>query len=97
MGDLRQRRDAAEKIAPALRRLAVFFIAVLASLAGAGAPSTDRQSVIWREPQVRYLLADMTLNGGRTELYRKYAAEERDPDAREAVRLSDAGVRLSSE
>lgn len=59
----------------------------------AGAQSADWQSVIWREPQVRYLLADMT-GSGKTDLYRKYATEERDPDSREAVRLWDAGVRV---
>lgn len=55
--------------------------------------SADWQSVIWREPQVRYLLADMT-GSGKTDLYRKYATEERDPDSREAIRLWDAGVRV---
>ena len=57
------------------------------------AQSADWQSVIWREPQVRYLLADMT-GSGKTDLYRKYAAEEHDPDSREAIRLWDAGVRV---
>ena len=57
------------------------------------AQSADWQSVIWREPQVRYLLADMTL-GGNTKLYRDYAATERDPDSREAIRLWDAGARV---
>lgn len=55
--------------------------------------SADWQQAIWREPQVRYLLADMT-GGGKTELYRKYATEERDPDSREAIRRWDAGVRV---
>ncbi len=55
--------------------------------------SADWQSVVWREPQVRYLLADMTL-GGDVAMYRKYAVEERDPDSREAVRLWDAGARV---
>jgi len=59
----------------------------------AGAQSADWQQVIWREPQVRYLLADMT-GGGKTELYRKYATEERDPDSREAIRRWDGGVRV---
>lgn len=58
------------------------------------AQSADWTEVIWREPQVRYLLADMTLNGGKTDLYRKYVAEERDPDSREAIRLWDAGARV---
>jgi hypothetical protein len=58
------------------------------------AQSADWQSVVWREPQVRYLLADMTLNGGKTELYRKYATEERDPDSIQAIRLWDAGARV---
>ena len=33
----------------------------------AAAQSVDWQEVVWREPQVRYLLADMTL-GGHTKL-----------------------------
>ena len=59
----------------------------------ASAQSADWQSVIWREPQVRYLVADMTL-GGNTKLYRDYATTERDPDSREAIRLWDAGARV---
>ena len=59
----------------------------------AHAQSADWQEVVWREPQVRYLLADMTL-GGSTRLYRDYAEKERDPDSREAIRLWDAGVRV---
>ena len=55
--------------------------------------SADWQDVIWREPQVRYLLADMTLSGN-TKLYRDYATTERDPDSREAIRPWDAGVRV---
>jgi hypothetical protein len=55
--------------------------------------SADWQKVIWREPQVRYLLADLSL-GGRVELYRDYAAREKDPDSTEAVRLWDAGSRV---
>ena len=58
------------------------------------AQSADWQSVVWREPQVRYLLADLCLNGGKTDLYRKYAVEEKDPDSREAIRLWDAGARV---
>ena len=53
---------------------------VLLALALSAAPlargqSADWQNVVWREPQVRYLLADMTLNGGNRSLYRKHAAE----------------------
>ena len=55
--------------------------------------SADWQEVVWREPQVRYLLADMSL-GGNTKLYRDYATTERDPDSREAIRLWDAGARV---
>jgi len=58
----------------------------------ARAQSADWTEVIWREPQVRYLLADMT-GSGKADLYRKYATRERDPDSREAIRLWDAGVR----
>jgi len=58
------------------------------------AQALDWQKGTWHEPQVRYLLADMTL-GGDIELYRKYAtAEEKDPDSREAIRLWDAGARV---
>lgn len=57
------------------------------------AQSADWQAVIWREPQVRYLLADLSL-GGEVRLYREYATAERDPDSREAIRLWDAGARV---
>jgi hypothetical protein len=57
------------------------------------AQSADWQQVVWREPQVRYLLADMTL-GGNVQLYRDYAAREKDPDSREAIRLWDGGARV---
>jgi hypothetical protein len=59
------------------------------------AQSADWTSGVWHEPQVRYLLADMTLSG-KTDTYRKYATEERDPDSREAVRLWDAGARVAN-
>jgi hypothetical protein len=36
----------------------------------------------------------MTLNGGKTELCRKYATGERDPDSIQAIRLWDAGARV---
>jgi hypothetical protein len=49
------------------------------------AQSAGWQNSVWREPQVRYLLADLTL-GGNPGLYRKYATEEKDPDSREAIR-----------
>jgi hypothetical protein len=61
--------------------------------ASAQAQSADWQSGVWHEPQVRYLLADMTL-GGNVQLYRDYAAKERDPDSREAIRLWDNGARV---
>ena len=70
---------------------ALFAIAVLSP--HVFAQSADWTEVSWREPQVRYLLADMT-GSGKTDLYRKYAAEEKDPDSREAIRLWDAGVRV---
>jgi hypothetical protein len=74
------------------------WILVLVALAATGSriafcQSADWQQVIWREPQVRYLLADMT-GGGNVAMYRKYATEERDPDSREAFRLWDSGVRV---
>jgi hypothetical protein len=74
---------------------AALLVAAVAALppATALAQAADWQSVVWREPQVRYLLADMTL-GGNVQLYRDYATTERDPDSREAVRLWDAGVRV---
>ncbi len=55
--------------------------------------SADWQSVVWREPQVRYVLTDMTL-GGNVAMYRDYATREKDPDSREAIRLWDAGARV---
>src|SRR5207237_3755121 len=66
----------------------------LIALRQSNAQSADWQEVVWREPQVRYLLADLCLNGGKSDLYRKYATEEKDPDSREAIRLWDAGVRV---
>ena len=72
----------------------LFTLIALAASLNAAAQSADWTRVIWREPQVRYLLSDMTLNGGKTDLYRKYATEEQDPDSREAIRLWDAGVRV---
>ena len=68
-------------------------VAVLIGPHDSQAQSADWQEVVWREPQVRYLLADMTL-GGNTKLYRDYALTERDPDSREAIRLWDAGARV---
>jgi len=65
----------------------------LLSAARVIAQSADWQQVVWREPQVRYLLADMSL-GGNAQLYRDYAAKERDPDSREAIRLWDSGARV---
>ncbi len=59
------------------------------------AQSADWQKVVWREPQVRYLLADMTM-GGNVAMYREYAEKEKDPDSREAIRLWDAGVRVAN-
>ena len=38
----------------------------------------------WREPQLRYLLADIRM-GGSDQLYRRYAAEGKDPDSIEAI------------
>ena len=57
------------------------------------AQSADWREVIWREPRVRYLLADMTL-GGSVKLHRDYATTERDPDSREAIRLWDTGAQV---
>ncbi len=78
------------------RKITIAFASLFASVVvgpHASAQSADWTEVIWREPQVRYLLADMT-GSGKTDLYRKYAAEEKDPDSREAIRLWDAGVRV---
>jgi hypothetical protein len=72
--------------------LAYFGIAFVLPLA-ACAQSADWTEVIWREPQVRYLLADMT-GGGKVAMYRDDATREKDPDSREAIRLWDAGVRV---
>jgi hypothetical protein len=55
--------------------------------------SADWQNVIYREPQVRYLLADMCM-GGNANQYVQYATVERDPDSREAVRLFTSGARV---
>ena len=78
----------------ALRLVTALLVFTGVFSARSSAQSVDWQSVIWREPQVRYLLVDMTLNGGKTDLYRKYALEENDPDSREAIRLWDTGARV---
>lgn len=75
------------------RFLATLGFALLVSAFKALSQSSDWTEVVWREPQVRYLLADMT-GGGNPGFYRKYATEEKDPDSREALRLWDAGVRV---
>jgi hypothetical protein len=59
------------------------------------AQSADWQHTVWRDPQVRYLLADLSL-GGSVTMYRDYAMREKDPDSCEAVRLWDAGVRVAN-
>ena len=79
------------------RRNAIILTGTWLLLAG-GTPavqaqSADWQTVVWREPQVRYLLADMSL-GGNVAMYRDYATREKDPDSCEAMRLWDAGVRV---
>ena len=58
--------------------------------------AADWQSPVWSEPQVRSLIADMTLNSGKTDLCRKYAAEERDPDSRGAIRRTERGYRITN-
>jgi hypothetical protein len=58
------------------------------------AQSADWRQGPWHEPQVRYLLADLTL-GGNVALYRQYGREG-DPDSREAMRLWDAGSRVAN-
>ncbi len=77
-----------------MKHLFLATVLVLGLVREARAQSADWTEVIWRDPQVRYLLADLTLNGGKTDLYRKYAKEERDPDSIEAIRLWDAGARV---
>lgn len=59
----------------------------------AAAQSADWQKVVYREPQVRYLLTDLSLCGN-PELYRKYAGEEHDPDSIQTIKQWDAGVRV---
>lgn len=77
-----------------MKSILVVLALTFAAASGVSAQSADWQNVVWREPQVRYLLADLCLNGGKSDLYRKYAVEEKDPDSREAIRLWDAGARV---
>ncbi len=77
-----------------MKSILISFTLTFVAAGGVSGQSADWQNVVWREPQVRYLLADLCLNGGKTGLYRKYAVEEKDPDSREAIRLWDAGVRV---
>jgi hypothetical protein len=51
-----------------MKRDLVILVLALSGASLARGQSADWQQVIWREPQVRYLLADMTLNGGNTSL-----------------------------
>lgn len=73
--------------------VALLNLALILLAPRAEAQSSDWTEVVFREPQVRYLLADMT-GGGNVNMYRTYATEERDPDSREAIRRWDAGVRV---
>lgn len=87
----------AMKLQSNARRKITVVLATLLAVVAVGprvsAQSADWTEVIWRDPQVRYLLADMTL-GGNVQLYRDYAGKERDPDSREAIRLWDGGARV---
>lgn len=74
--------------------LAVAAVLAFGTAVGAFAQSADWQRSVWHEPQVRYLLADMTL-GGNIAMYRQYG-QEGDPDSREAVRLWDVGARVAN-
>lgn len=85
-----------------MKKMAILTFATLPFLAIAmafvtaqrmNAQSADWQSAVWREPQVRYLLADLAL-GGNPALYRDYAEREKDPDSREAIRRWDSGVKV---
>ena len=76
----------------------ILLAAIFASLAfgpRGSAQSADWPEIVWREPQVRYLLADMTLDVN-VNLYRDYATTEPEPepDSREAIRLGDTGARV---
>jgi hypothetical protein len=75
-----------------MKAIATFAVCTFLSWCNGLAQSADWQSAVWREPQVRYLLCDMTL-GGNIDLYRDYAKGD-DPDSREAIRLWDAGARV---
>jgi hypothetical protein len=59
------------------------------------AQSADWQQVVWREPQVRYLLADMFL-GGSPQFYRRVAEEAHEMGCLEAVTRWEAGVRITN-
>jgi hypothetical protein len=72
--------------------IAAVLLTLAARLPSASAQSADWKRCVYREPQVRYLIADMQM-GGDPALYRKYA-QEGDPDSRQAVRRWDAGSRV---
>lgn len=76
-----------------MKRFLLLAIAAAALQQDLHGRSAGWQQVVWREVQVRYLLADLTLVGNPA-LYRDNAAREKDPDSREAIRLWDAGVRV---
>jgi hypothetical protein len=76
-----------------MSRCSTSFLIGWIGVASLGAQSADWQSFVWREPQVRYLRADMTLDD-KAGMYRDHAIRDRDPDSREAIRLWDEGSRV---
>jgi len=79
-------------MAGVLRNSGLTVLAIFLFSISAFSQSIDWKEAVYREPQVRYLLTDMTL-GGEVNMYRAYA-EEGDPDSREAIRLWDSGARV---
>ena len=61
----------------------------------AAAQSADWQEVIWREPQVRYIVADMMLGGSR-DFYHRTAESAHEMGCQEAVARVDAGVKVTN-
>ena len=74
---------------------ALLVAAVVLLPTSALAQSADWQSVIWREPQVRYLLADMMLGGSR-DFYHRTAEAAHEMGCQEAVARFDNGVKVTN-
>ncbi len=71
-------------------RLAIYLL--MASLCHSHAQSNDWTKVVYSEPQVRYIMADIALSTN-ADFYRN-AAQKGDPDSGQALKWWDSGARV---